>query len=906
MTKVDEPGTKPEGTPQSKESPPKSDKTTSTKQKTKFKSPEHVPNKYILKLYEDYDIVDFPSTGMEATQVIPYLNMMCNRLEHMYQEIVASTPTLDESLYDAKNSEDRATMQIMQSQLSLLNSNTFTELTKVLTKYSEETSEDYIFNIEPTEAESELFVNSVLKDFEKEDDDSSEEDGKQPGVKGGDKSQKSTQSSAPSGGNPDDPHDDGNDGGSDGRRNRGSGGIPIGSSNNRSRSNQVDARKPKMGGLIDTYYGKEAWTGGKPKWDWSGLQDPSVVDLPLPTQMRSSSSKAAAGHAKRTEGIFTDENYKYKQGGDLDDLCERLRKHFEKHGLDTIAYRLKPNVATNEMVSVFTHYPEFTFAKMRKQNETICQEYDAYDTQNDNDALECFMNCLGEELRRRIRVKSKRDMKFSDIFMMFIDIERPQNAELYDSYEHKVLNMQASSYPGADIVAMAEYARENIVAMIRGNAWDSKNNIALTRILIEAGGKDNDEYSHPMHQLLTKAREEVSQVSHLNNREKDHALSQKEVGWEDILGKAEELYRTMTVDGSVRWPPACNINDSRAPPRGYGANLTQYKFNNGKKDKKTHSKNKNNGQHKKQSFKKKTENPKNGSWKNERPKKHQLERHVNGVPVYSQQRDGRKYWWCEKCEHKGKKGFWTVSHHTNDHIDDFKFKKAKNNKAKSHGQVNMGEGLAPQYNLWLAEVQFPKHPDQSQRKNRRKRHSSKRFGRRFDNTEQWFNSRRLRSIRDNQANNAAKDHVPSSRTSANELPVRATHSAIDLLVLIMGLTLISVSINVDWSTILLSSRTIVSSLWKNALNIDYRALIYPVSDMFGIVVAPMMWASMLIATISGRSTLNQWYPDDASPVGNAPNRTTRRYNEYRHKKLLRERNKLSQRVRQLIRSNEIL
>jgi len=269
-------------------------------------------------------------------------------------------------------------------------------------------------------------------------------------------------------------------------------------------------------------------------------------------------------------------------------------------------------------------------------------------------------------------------MKFTDIFMMFIDIERPQNAELYDSYEHKVLSMQASSYPGADIVAMAEYARENIVAMIRGNAWDSKNNIALTRILIEAGGKDNEEYSHPMHQLMTKVREEVSQVTHLNNKEKDEALAQKDVGWEDILGKAEELYRTMTVEGSVRWPPACNVNDSRAPPRGYGAHLTQYKFNgksNGDKGNKRNKgkgnqlKNKYNGQHKKQSFKKKNENSHNASWKNERPKKHELEKYVKGTPVYSRTVDGRKYWWCDKC---GSKGRWTTTHHTAEHDPKFK------------------------------------------------------------------------------------------------------------------------------------------------------------------------------------------------------------------------------------------
>ena len=138
-------------------------------------------------------------------------------------------------------------------------------------------------------------------------------------------------------------------------------------------------------------------------------------------------------------------------------------------------------------------------------------EYDEYDHQNNKDTSACFLNSLGEDYRRRLRVKSSRiqKLKFTDLFMMFIEIERPQNAELYDSFEKKVLNMNPSDYPGANIIKMADFARKHIVAMTRGNAWDSKNNIALTRILIEAGGKENEEFSNPMHLLLTKVRKAV-------------------------------------------------------------------------------------------------------------------------------------------------------------------------------------------------------------------------------------------------------------------------------------------------------------------------------------------------------------------------------------------------------------
>ena len=52
----------------------------------------------------------------------------------------------------------------------------------------------------------------------------------------------------------------------------------------------------------------------------------------------------------------------------------------------------------------------------------------------------------------------------------------------------------------------------------------------------------------------------------------------------------------MTVKGNTHWPPACNINDSRTPPKGCGANLTQIGNNGNQNGKSNHC---NNGQHKK-------------------------------------------------------------------------------------------------------------------------------------------------------------------------------------------------------------------------------------------------------------------------------------------------------------------
>ena len=105
------------------------------------------------------------------------------------------------------------------------------------------------------------------------------------------------------------------------------------------------------------------------------------------------------------------------------------------------------------------------------------------------------------------------------------------------------------------------------------------NNIALTRLLVKAGGEGNHECTHPMLQLLTDVRKAAQEVTHLNNRDKNDHSSKKNVRWEDILDQAEELCQSMTIEANVRRPPQCNINDSSSPPKGFGTNLAQMRNN---------------------------------------------------------------------------------------------------------------------------------------------------------------------------------------------------------------------------------------------------------------------------------------------------------------------------------------
>ena len=101
--------------------------------------------------------------------------------------------------------------------------------------------------------------------------------------------------------------------------------------------------KPKFGSNLkqtgpDSW---AAWTGGKPKADWSGLvdEDPNMIG---PNQFRASSvASRAKSQSYRIQGTST----KFTRDGNLLTFQKKLMKHFVQYGLDTITYLRDPTVS---------------------------------------------------------------------------------------------------------------------------------------------------------------------------------------------------------------------------------------------------------------------------------------------------------------------------------------------------------------------------------------------------------------------------------------------------------------------------------------------------------------------------------------------------------------------------------
>ena len=218
--------------------------------------------------------------------------------------------------------------------------------------------------------------------------------------------------------------------------------------------------------------------------------------------------------------------------------------------MDSVAYCCCP---TNQrtMMSLFTNYPKFSVKDIKKQNAVFGSLYDKYNKQNDIEATECLPNSLNSELCKDVMSQTNEEMLFSHVFMIFIKHERPQHGELYDAIEQCLINMDAGKFPGANVKDMCVEMQKDIKALIKANQYNSKHNARICRMLTKAGGMNNSEYSNPMYVLLTKVKHKILKHNHLLNANKLAAMTKEEVGWEDILREAEDMYKSMTAEGYI-------------------------------------------------------------------------------------------------------------------------------------------------------------------------------------------------------------------------------------------------------------------------------------------------------------------------------------------------------------------
>ena len=126
--------------------------------------------------------------------------------------------------------------------------------------------------------------------------------------------------------------------------------------------------KPMMGNISAmTTREWSTWTGGKPKYDWSGLDASAPSDYATPNQLRPIHvSSAQKGYNHRRKGI----DDKFAKGSDHFNFARLVWKHLVDTSMDTIAY-LPSTRDPQEMVSIVQYYSQYSLKTTRELSQPM-------------------------------------------------------------------------------------------------------------------------------------------------------------------------------------------------------------------------------------------------------------------------------------------------------------------------------------------------------------------------------------------------------------------------------------------------------------------------------------------------------------------------------------------------------
>ena len=474
---------------------------------------------------------------------------------------------------------------------------------------------------------------------------------------------------------------------------------------------------PKNGGVVKTPDGKwDVWTGGKPKHDWTGLDNSSAKTFESPNQLRATSRYSQKGYNYRKTGTKT----KFGSDDDLTPFQDTVMEHLKDTGMDSISYLPDPK-DTTKMISVITSHSRFTITSVRDHRQTFKPLYDEYDLMNDKAAAHFLIDSLSPEFGALIKKKTKDDDTFTIVWMLVLQSIQSTSIEVLEQIKMRIKARHPSQYSGENLAKLGEHFLDDASLLESAGQYDHNLTLHMVKIFLEAGGEGKlaENYRHSIRILVERVHDELLKIRFMTKDDADDHMVKESLTYQAICEKVETQYRRFKDQGE--WLPSKNVRDSKAPPTQFGANLVEEKpltrtefmtlmqsgfagasqnkpcFECGstdhwKKDcpklKNQQGRGRQNGRNS-QPPRGNGQNRSNGSqsknWRYTAPGPRESEtKKVNDKPFY----------WCGKCKR------WTVNHTTEQHV-------SKKPSADSPAQANLGFVEDP--SAW--NIEFPTADD---------------------------------------------------------------------------------------------------------------------------------------------------------------------------------------------------
>ena len=208
--------------------------------------------------------------------------------------------------------------------------------------------------------------------------------------------------------------------------------------------------KPKFGGLVkvsDTT--TEAWVGGEPLHDWSGLKDPK------PTQVSAMQYRPSSVYAQQKTQPFRRAGLKdkFSKGDDLLVFQRKIWKHLKEHGLDTPTYIEDPS-AYGQLVSVVSDHGKFTYEDGKAKAKFNLKYFDEYMHSCSKDAIEVLLDSVDDKIHKQLYQSCTDKDPFVTYWLRFIKVINITSTGEFKAMEAKMLERKITDYEGENVEAL--------------------------------------------------------------------------------------------------------------------------------------------------------------------------------------------------------------------------------------------------------------------------------------------------------------------------------------------------------------------------------------------------------------------------------------------------------------------
>jgi hypothetical protein len=292
-------------------------------------------------------------------------------------------------------------------------------------------------------------------------------------------------------------------------------------------------KKPIMGGIVqvksDQY---DAWTGGMPNHDWTGLRHPTIAEEELmlaPNRFRpTSSTNATKLYKERRDGL----GVKFSLKSSLQEFLLKVSEHLVNTGMDTIAYVLDP-VEEKSMCNVVIDHPRFSvdIVKINITDQLSC--YDTYDKVNDKDATYFFLDSLEEDTRIVIRDLCE-GQPFPVHVMELIEYVRRATTDHFDKLAEDIKLCKPSQYAGEDLEKMTADMRNKAKELTLAGCYEHRLTLHMLDNFLEAGGRSNEAFRFPLRTLNLTLRAALDKVVLMDKAKANQYMMEHQLTYRDI------------------------------------------------------------------------------------------------------------------------------------------------------------------------------------------------------------------------------------------------------------------------------------------------------------------------------------------------------------------------------------